>query len=164
MLSMRTYRWLKWAAVAVASVTGSILAPMLIWLDALMKGDAHAIYMFAMQTAEPVALVAAATVTFLGARRCVERGPRAADEGAGIGALSAAAMFGAALWVNDVDGWTIAAAALLPIVGCLGGCVARDVGANRDLIAHARRALPELRYPGPSRQPRRGTKSVLRQY
>jgi hypothetical protein len=110
------------AAIGLVTVAASILLPtVIITIYALLVRDALRIGIFAVSVAEPLALVGAAGVAFLAARATVSWwNGRPQVWGAIVGVLAATWMVAAAIRVQDIDGWTAAAAILLPVVGALG--------------------------------------------
>jgi hypothetical protein len=110
------------AAIGLVTVAASILLPtVIITAYALLVRDALRIGIFAVSVAEPLALVGAAGVAFLGARVTVSWwNSRPQVWGAIVGVIAATWMVAAAIRVQDIDGWTAAAAILLPVVGALG--------------------------------------------
>lgn len=102
--------FLALVSTTAASVVASVALPSaVITLYALGTRDTEAITRFALAVAEPLALLGAGGATALLARRV----------GRWTGVAAAAGILGAALWVNDVDAWTYAALAGLPVVGWL---------------------------------------------
>jgi|GEM_PF-6667000 len=120
-------------SAAAACVVASVVLPsVVITLYALGTRDAEAVTRFAVAVAEPLALLGAGGATVLLARRA----------GRWTGVAAAAGILGAAIWVNDVDAWTYAALAGLPVVGWL---------AARERPRPTRRGTAETAaVPGPS--------------
>lgn len=121
MSSTHLPRWLAPLLVGPASVAAAIALPSLaITAYAWTTRDAERITAFALAVAEPLALLAALAMTGLTAYRTARRAVRPTRWGLLLGSIAAAGILGAALWVNDVDGWTGAALVLLPLAGVLG--------------------------------------------
>lgn len=102
----------------LGSVVASILLPSLvIGAYAIVQRDVHRIASFAVAAAEPLALVAAVATTAFMVARTATRQARPSRWGAICGSVAATCMLAAAWWVGDVDRWTAAAVALLPLAG-----------------------------------------------
>lgn len=121
MSSTPLQRWLAALLIGPASVAAAIALPSFaIAVYAWTTRDSERITAFALAVAEPLALLAALAVTGLAAYWTARRAARPTRWGVLLGSIAAAGMLAAALWVDDVDGWTVAALGLLPLAGMTG--------------------------------------------
>lgn len=137
-------------AAAIASVLASVALPTaVITIYAMRARNVELITSFAQSVAEPLGLLGAAAATFGIARFMARRTGLGRSVIPWIGGAAAGSMVGAAFWVGDVDGWTAAAALVLPATAMLAarrspalgaGGARRPIAAPADVVAGARPA------------------------
>lgn len=140
-------RWLTALLVGPASVALAAALPgLVITVYAWTARDPERIGSIALTVAEPLALLAALGTTGLAAYATARHSAKPTRWGILLGSVAALCILGAALRVNDVDGWTGVALGLLPLAGLVGarGAAKRNQR-RREASSMSARTLPFAR-------------------